>query len=670
MTVRMLSSEQQETVLRLAADGRHADVLALLADWPTDVEQSPRLALAYGTANARLGRTAEGVRWVEHALAGARRAGDQAVERRALNARGAIALVVGKPEEGADFFTQGLLAASRDNDLPAIGRCANNIGIVANIQGRHAEALSSYAMALAAFEQIGLHAGVAECHHNVGITRREQGDFDGALASAVRATVAANAAGDRNLSALALRGRAEIRLCRGEVEIAGREAREALDLHRGLNDPVGIAGDLRIVAAVLAKEGHSDQAEAMLREVIRQATSLERPQLEAEARRDLAMLLQREGRTDEARADARTARAIFMRMGAEVELRRLAAFEWDQEFGAEMRESLQPLHEAQELANAGRYAELLDFLGARSAQELERSPTLSLLKAVGHARIGQMDRAATWALTALMRSRATGDRSVEVRALNVSGAIALERGGISEAIHCFARAQEEAMLEGDLTTVGRAANNLGIIANMQGEHGRAIGAFTTALGAYQRARNQRGVAESHHNLGIAYRDQGMLKDALGAADEAVRLATQAEDVSLRAQAIAGRAEIRTASGDASLAIREARLAIDAHRAQADFVRVTEDQRILANALAAAGFVEEATSLLEETITQAEAFKRPLLVGITQRDLAMLTFQRGFAGEARVLAQRARGVFSQLGASAEVERIDLLLNRITAPLQLA
>lgn len=148
MAAPSLSTQQQQAALRLGADGRHAEVLTLLADWSADVEKSPQLSLAYGTAYARLGRNTEGLRWVDHALTGARNAGDSAIERRALNARGAIALVQGRPEEGADFLTQGLIAACREEDLPAIGRCANNIGIVANIQGRHAEALSSYAMAL------------------------------------------------------------------------------------------------------------------------------------------------------------------------------------------------------------------------------------------------------------------------------------------------------------------------------------------------------------------------------------------------------------------------------------------------------------------------------------------------------------------------------------------
>src|SRR5205814_3253341 len=62
--------------------------------------------------------------------------------------------------------------------------------------------------------------------------------------------------------------------------------------------------------------------------------------------------------------------------------------------------------------------------------------------------------------------------------LNVCGAVALERGGINEATLFFTRAQEEAMQDNDMASVGRCANNLGIIANLQGDYGRAVGAYT------------------------------------------------------------------------------------------------------------------------------------------------------------------------------------------------
>ena len=126
-----------------------------------------------------------------------------------------------------------------------------------------------------------------------------------------------------------------------------------------------------------------------------------------------------------------------------------------------------------------------------------------------------------------LRARMLGDRTLEVRALNVSGAVALERGGIDEAAYFFTRAQEQAMQDNDMATVGRCANNLGIIANMQGDYARAVGAYTRAIAAYEQAGSHRGIAESRHNLGITYREQGRLDHALQAADAAVR---DAEDM--------------------------------------------------------------------------------------------------------------------------------------------
>src|SRR5438034_8199345 len=76
-------------------------------------------------------------------------------------------------------------------------------------------------------------------------------------------------------------------------------------------------------------------------------------------------------------------------------------------------------------------------------------------------------------MVAQLRARTLRDRTLEVRALNVSGAVALERGGIAEASYFFTRAQEQAMQDNDMATVGRCANNLGIIANMQGDYARA-----------------------------------------------------------------------------------------------------------------------------------------------------------------------------------------------------
>jgi tetratricopeptide (TPR) repeat protein len=651
-----------DTARQLAAAGYHADVVQYLgARERRELEETPSLALLYGTAQARLGRHEEGRRWLDVALDQARQRHDVAIELRALNARGAGALLGGRIDEAAEAFTQGLMAASRDGDLAMTGRCSNNLGIVSNLRGRHAEAIGSWEVALAAFQKAGLAQGVAECHHNLGITFREQGALGRALAEADQAVAGADAAEDRTLWALAFRGRAEIRVARGEPDLAEAELARVRDIRCQLADPVGEAEDLRVLAAVRAAQGRMAAAEQGLRIVIGQAEAHGRRQLLAEATRDLAIVLRRTGRTADARRAAQTARAIFAELGAEGEIRALAGQNWDDDFAAELRRSLAPLHAAQALADAGRYVTLITYLGEHSAEELEQSPMLALLSAIGHSRLGQLDAGRHWATVALGRARVQGDRRLEVRALNVCGAIALERGGIDEATHFFAEAQEEAMDSDDLATVGRSANNLGIIANLQGDYGRAVGAYTRAIAAYQQAHYERGVAEAQHNLAITYREQGRLDDALQAADAALREAEQLGDAPLKAQALAGRAEVRIARGEIELAIREAEGAVAVHRKLKDAVRETEDQRILAAALGLAGRTADAERLLRDVIHQATAHGRPLLVATAERDLAHLLARAGDVAAAKHMARSARAGFAQLGARAEIAKLEALLN---------
>ena len=645
----------------LSAAGHHAAVVEYLgARERSELRDSPTLALLYGIAQARLGRHDAGQQWLQVALDQARTHGERAVERHALNARGALALVSGRIDEAADYCTQALMAASRDGDHATTARASNNLGIISSMRGRHAEAIASWEIAAAAFHRAGLPSGVAECHHNLGNAYRGQGALDRALAEADQAVAAAEAAGDETLFALTLRGRAEIRVVRGEREPAQRELDRVREIRNQLPDPVGEAEDLRITALVLAAEGQQARAERALREVMGRAELHSRAHLLADATRDYAILLRRMDRQAEAQAAARAARAAFARLGAESDIRSLAALDWDEDFAAELRGSLRPLHVAQQFADGGRYAELLTYLEQRSKDELEESATLTLLYGIAHSRLGQLELGQQWAMVAQLRARALKDRMMEVRALNVCGAIALERGGIDEATYFFSRAQEEATDDNDMATVGRCANNLGIIANMQGDYRRAVQAYTRAIAAYQQANYDRGVAETRHNLGIACREQGQLDRALEIAETAVAEAERLGDRQLKAQAVAGLAEVRIARGESALAIREVERALAVHRELKDPVREAEDLRILATALAVAGQEQEADAMLRDVIDRATHHGRPLLLASAERDLARLLLRTRSVPAGKAMAERARATFRRLGARVEIDRLDLLL----------
>ena len=171
----------------LAAAGHHAAVVEFLDTRDQSELADPTLALLYGIAQARLGRHEQGLQWIDQALAGARQRREHGVERHALNARGAIALVSGNLTQAADFCTQALMAASRDGDHATTGRASNNLGIISHLRGRHAEAISSWEIAVAAHHRAGMQAGVADCLHNLANAYREQGALDKALATADQA---------------------------------------------------------------------------------------------------------------------------------------------------------------------------------------------------------------------------------------------------------------------------------------------------------------------------------------------------------------------------------------------------------------------------------------------------------------------------------------------------
>lgn len=307
------------TVEQLAAEGRYADLVAYVEGRQSlgeALEGSPTLALLYGTAHARLGRLAEGDRWVALALQRARERGDRAIEVRALNARGAIALEGGRLDEAAEHFRRALAGASDQGDHATMGRCANNLGIIASVRGDHAGAVGSYTMAQAAFGRAGYRRGIVDTHHNLAIAYREQGQLERALAEAERAVEVSHEVGDPGLAAQSLAGRAEIRASMGDAAMARREAEAALAAHRETGDVVGESEDLRVLAAARAADGETDEPVRLLREVIGRAKAHARPLLAATAERDLARVLEHAGKREEALQSAAVARDEFAELGA------------------------------------------------------------------------------------------------------------------------------------------------------------------------------------------------------------------------------------------------------------------------------------------------------------------------------------------------------------------
>src|SRR5690349_10373847 len=211
------------------------------------------------------------------------------------------------------------------------------------------------------------------------------------------------------------------------------------------------------------------------------------------------------------------------------------------------------LAELRTLGERGRHREVLTRLAQLPAKVLEARTSFALLAAEAHGRLGEHAQAERWAAAALATALVRGERHAELRARNLMGAIALERGDVDTAERHLSAGLELARALQDHVAEARCHNNLGIVANLRGEPQVALASYQLALAAYQQAGLVRGVAETHHNIGISWRDLGDYRRGGAAADEALRLAERVEDESLATQALVGRAELHLREGDADLA---------------------------------------------------------------------------------------------------------------------
>ncbi|MFQ5549680.1 MAG: tetratricopeptide repeat protein [Gemmatimonadales bacterium] len=325
--------------------------------------------------------------------------------------------------------------------------------------------------------------------------------------------------------------------------------------------------------------------------------------------------------------------------------------------------SFEMINEVKGLANEGRFAEVVALLERQPRDQVEESPTLALLFGTAHARLGRHDEGDLWVARALERSTQSGDNDVKARALNVLGAIALEDGRIEDAAGHFASALDAAKSLEDHVTLGLSSNNLGIVANLRGEYGTAIGSYTIALAAFQQADMQSGVAMIHHNRAITFRDEGKMAEALDEANRAVDSAASSNDVAMHAQALAGRAELRVLDGDVQLASKDIEGALSKHREIDDSVGVAEDTRIKGLVAAADGSLEQGKTFLRFAADVALRHGRPLLIATACKDLARLLADEGNTAEAIQEAQKARALFSKLGATVEVDRIDRFIEEL-------
>jgi putative nucleotidyltransferase with HDIG domain len=254
----------------------------------------------------------------ERSIAVASEIGNELLTGEALNTLGSMLLREGQLARAQDTFLRALDRGGESRQLRA--RVKQNLGIVANIRGEFDEALSRYQQSLEAYQAAGDEHGCALAYHNLGMVSADQHRFDDADSNFRRSLAIAERTGDVRLQGLCLVNHADVHIARQRFEDARRNAESALAIFDQLGAREQKGGAYRVIGVVYRETGKPALAESRLRSAIELAGASNSVLLEAEARRELAVVYQNMGRNQEALKLLNTAHRLFQRLDARIDL--------------------------------------------------------------------------------------------------------------------------------------------------------------------------------------------------------------------------------------------------------------------------------------------------------------------------------------------------------------
>jgi putative nucleotidyltransferase with HDIG domain len=137
-----------------------------------------------------------------------------------------------------------------------------------------------------------------------------------------------------------------------------------------------------------------------------------------------------------------------------------------------------------------------------------------------------------------------GNDLLAAESLNTLGGLALTRGDLDLARKTFLRALDLGNTSRSLRA--RVEQNLGILANIQGELYEALTRYERSLAAYRIAGDEHGCAIAYHNLGMVSADREQYDAADGYYREALLIADRLGDLHLQGLCLANQAEVDVA----------------------------------------------------------------------------------------------------------------------------
>ena len=313
-----ISSEGSLSTARaLAKSGAWRELSDVIQPLTGDPGSLPgELIVLYAEALARTGSDRQACEWLTRCEPALLASGDHYSHRHALNLLGVALFGLGRLDDATQAVGRALDLANQADDLLLLARAANNLGAIANLQGGYEAALSYYRLSIPVYQRLGNCRGIAETHHNMAITFRDLDELDHADENERMAGEYAAGGVSPRVVVMCRIGRGEIALRRGDPRLAEMTARSALLELQELDDPLNEADASRLIGAACTAQRRYAEALELFDHALGIARERSHALNEAETLRDRAWLYMAQGQMTAALDDARSAIAIFNRLGA------------------------------------------------------------------------------------------------------------------------------------------------------------------------------------------------------------------------------------------------------------------------------------------------------------------------------------------------------------------
>jgi putative nucleotidyltransferase with HDIG domain len=249
-------------------------------------------------------------------------------------------------------------------------------------------------------------------------------------------------------------------------------------------------------------------------------------------------------------------------------------------------------------------------------------------------------------------ARGIGNDLLAAEALNTLGVIEMITGCPREARTTFQRALDLGGATGPL--LARVEQNLGILANIQGELDEARERYELSLEAYRACGDEHGCGVAFGNLGIVHTHLGRFDEA----DEYFKLcneiAERAGDSHLKGACLVNHADVHLARNRYDDALRDAESALVIFDQLGARGEKSEAYRVIGVVYRETGRPALAESRLRSAIELAVASGSTLKEAEASRELALLYQAMGRNQEALSLLNAAHRLFTRLDA-----RVDLV-----------